>query len=96
VSDSADETPYHSFIIFLYIIEPRSSFCQPMPNKSIEEDVLSLLCNQPMTTNEISRRLKSKGLGCPDDLTRLLRKMQTKGLLKGRLSPTDGCWLWWR
>lgn len=61
-----------------------------------EDFILKLLqANKKMSTSDVERKMKGKGLKCMDGPARVLSKLKFKGLIQGKLSIKDRGWVWW-
>ena len=67
-----------------------------LTHEEAEERILQLLKeNGEMSTQEIEMKGRENDVTCPDGSVKTLTKMKYKGLIKGRLSPEKGGWVWW-
>jgi hypothetical protein len=57
--------------------------------------IMRLLRNQSLTTDELKGRLEGIGPECPDDLVGLLNKMRREGTIEGKVSFEKRGWIWW-
>lgn len=59
------------------------------------EEIMSVLCADRLTTEEIAEKLGGRASGCPDEIARQLACLRRKGLINGEVSTKNGGWVWW-
>ena len=57
--------------------------------------IYNVLVGRMLTITEIKQALANIEVHCPDDLARTLSVMRKKGIIKGKLCPERGAWVWW-
>lgn len=64
--------------------------------KELVLQIWTALGNDIVTTPEANQRLEGFfDEKCPDDLAKTFTKLRKQGLLKGKISPDRGGWIWW-
>lgn len=64
--------------------------------KELVLHIWNALGDDTVTTPEANRRLGGFfDDKCPDDLAKTFAKLRKQGLLKGKVSPQQGGWIWW-
>jgi len=58
--------------------------------------VIDVITTVPQLTKEIDDKLGKDGLGCPDDLVKILTKLKKNGKIKGQFSKEGNGWEWWK
>ena len=58
--------------------------------------VWKALKDDTVTTSEAAVRLEEVfHENCPDELAKTFTKLRKRGLIKGKVSPERGGWIWW-
>ncbi len=66
----------------------------------MDEEIIRAIWNTlkdgAVTTSEAADRLEHIfNENCPDELAKTFTKLRKRGLIKGKVSPEKGGWIWW-